>query len=139
MKHLVTTFAALMFVSGGVYAENSVVIGSGIKVDTISSLGDDWVAGYVWLIDARQTVSGPIVKGRVRIVAVSHAQPTDSYLRSVQFFVLRPYNNAHSESSDEPKFALVASSPLHRSGKYCVPFKPSDIAIPRCQDSCRLC
>lgn len=35
-----------------------------------------------------------------------------------------------AESSSEPRFSLIASSPLYRGGKYCIWFKPSEVAIP---------
>lgn len=122
---------APIFLAADAYAENSIVIGHGIKVDGIFESGGDWVSGYVWLINARRTVSGPTVKGNLRIVAASHAQPKDSYLKTVQLFVLAPVARSGAESSGgEPRFSLIASSPLYGGGKYCVPFEPSEIAIP---------
>lgn len=121
---------ALVLLVTDAYADKSIVIGHGIKVDEVCESSGDWVSGYVWLINARRTVSGPIVKGKIRIVAASHAQPTDSYLKTVQLFVLAPVVGDDAESGNEPRFSLIASSPLYGRDKYCVPFKPSEIAIP---------
>ena len=121
---------ALVLLVAGAHADNSIVIGHGIKVDGVYESAGDWVSGYVWLINARRTVSGPVVKGKVRIIAASHAQPRDSYLKTVELFVLTPVIGDGAESNDEPRFSLVASSPLYRSDKYCIPFKPSEISIP---------
>lgn len=114
-------------------ADNSIVIGQGIKVDEIQEVSGSWVSGYVWLINARRTVSGPSVKGKIRIVAASHAQPTDRYLKTVQLFVLAPITEGTGEA-DEPRFSLVASSPLRRGDKYCILMKPSEVGIPLSDD-----
>jgi hypothetical protein len=110
-------------------AESSIVIGRGIKVEDVYVTGE-WTSAYVWLIDAQRTVSGPTVKGKVRIFAASHAQPKDSYLKTVQLFVLTPVSREGAESNDEPRLSLIASSPRYGRDKYCVPFKPSAIGIP---------
>jgi len=130
MKYLLSTLMALALHSAAASDEYSVVVGNGVKVDGVAELGDDWNTGYIWLVNAKQTVSGPSVKGRIRIVAVSHAQPTDAYIRSVQLFVLSPIVKTNPESNEEPKFSLIASSPLYKKGRYCVAFRPSQIAIP---------
>jgi hypothetical protein len=122
--------AALFLAVTDARAANSIVIGDGIEIVEVGEPLNDWVMGYVWLIDARQTISGPPVTGKVRIVAASHAQPTDAYLKTVQLFVLSPAISDGNESTTEPRFSLITSSPLYRGGKYCVPFKPSEIGIP---------
>jgi hypothetical protein len=120
---------ALLLHFADVYAEDSIVIGYGIKVDGINGSGD-WVSAYVWQINARRTVSGPIVKGKIRIIAASHAQPRDSYLKTVELFVLAPVIQDAAKSDDELRFSLVASSPLYERNKYCIQFKPYEISIP---------
>jgi hypothetical protein len=120
---------ALLLPFADTYADNSVVIGHGIKVDGVAGSGS-WVSKYVWQIKARRTLSGPIVKGTVRITAASHAQPKDSYLRTVELFVLAPVIQGEEKSDDEPRFSLVASSPLYGRDKYCIPFRPYEISIP---------
>lgn len=128
MSHRAGLLFVLVLLAADVYADNSIVIGRGIKVDGVGEASGSWVSGYVWLVDARQTVSGPIVKGKIRIIAASHAQPKDSYLKTVQLFVLAPIIG-DGATHDAPKFSLVTSSPLYGNGKYCIPFNPSEIAI----------
>jgi hypothetical protein len=53
VKNLVGLFAALILIVGDAVANSSIVIGQGIKVESVGALANDWVAGYVWLIDAR--------------------------------------------------------------------------------------
>lgn len=130
MQYRSILFVALVIFFAEANAEYSVVIGQGIKVDGESSpIGDGWTSAFVWLIDARRTVVGPPVKGKLHIIAASHAQPKDSYLRTVQLFVLAPIVG-DTESSGEPMFSLVTSSPIYRRGRYCIPFKPSEVGIP---------
>ena len=121
--------SALFFLSANTYADNSIVIGHGIKVDGIAGSGD-WSSEYVWQIHAQRTLAGPTVKGAVRIIAVSHAQPKDSYVRTIELFVLAPVIQSKTESTAEPRFSLIASSPLYKRGKYCIPFKPFEVSIP---------
>jgi hypothetical protein len=121
---------ALTLLAPGAQAENSIVIGHGIKVDAVYASAGDWVSGYVWLIDADRTLSGPIVKGKVHVIAASHAQPKDSYLKTVQLFVLAPVSRDDADAKDEPRFSLIASSPRYGRDKYCVLFKPSEIGLP---------
>lgn len=121
--------SALFFLSTNTYADNSIVIGRGIKVDEVAGSGD-WSSEYVWQINARRTLSGPTVKGAVRIVAASHAQPKDSYVRTIELFVLAPVIQSKTESTVEPGFSLIASSPLYKRRKYCIPFKPVEVSIP---------
>jgi hypothetical protein len=130
MSHRAALLFLLALLVADARAENSIVIGHGIKVDGASESAGDWVSGYVWLINVRQTVSGPTVKGKLRIVTASHAQPRDDYLKTVQLFILAPVVAGGVKSSSEPRFSLIASSPLYGRGKYCIPFKPSEIAIP---------
>lgn len=119
---------SLALLAGDACAENSIVIGQGIRVDEVFHDGGDWVSGYVWQVKARRTVSGPIVKGKIRVIAASHAQPSDGYLKTVQLFVLAPVAAGDAEK-DAPKYSLIASSPLDGSGRYCVRFNPSEIGI----------
>jgi hypothetical protein len=130
MPHRAILLFALALLVADAHANNSIVLGQGIKVDSVCESGESWVSGFVWLINARRTISGPTVKGKLRIVAASHAQPLDSYVKTVQLFVLAPANEDVAESSSEPRFSMIASSPLYRGGKYCVWFKPSEIGIP---------
>jgi hypothetical protein len=120
---------ALALLAADAYADNSIVIGQGIKVDGVLDLPGDWESGYVWQVKARRTVSGPIVEGKIRIIAASHAQPKDSYLKTVQLFVLAPVGG-DGAANDTPRYSLIASSPLYGHGKYCIWRNPSDIAIP---------
>ena len=123
-------FALVIFFADA-YAENSIVIGQGIKVvGEPSCIGDCWVSGYVWLIDARRTVLGPPVEGKIRMVAASHGQPKDSYLKAVQLFVLSPVIADTAEVSSDLQFSLLASSPMYGGGRYCIPFKPTEVGIP---------
>jgi hypothetical protein len=130
MRHYASLLFASVLLVADAHADNSIVIGHGIKVDGVHESAGDWVSGYVWLIDVRRTVAGPIVKGKIRIIAASHAQPRNSYLKTVQFFVLAPVIGDGAECANEPRFSLIASSPLYERDKYCIPFKPSEIAIP---------
>lgn len=130
MSHRAGLLFVLVLFVADTYAENSIVIGHGIKVDGVCESAGDWTSGYVWLIDAQRTVSGPTVKGKIRVIAASHAQPKDSYLRTVQLFVLAPVVEDGAEASSKPRFSLIASSPLYGRDQYCIPFKPSDIAMP---------
>jgi hypothetical protein len=129
MLHRAALLFALIFLVADAYADNSIVIGHGIKIDGVCETGD-WDSGYIWLINARRTISGPAVKGKIRIIAMSHAQPKDSYLKTVQLFVLAPVTKDAAEASKEPTFSLIASSPLYRRDQYCIAFKPSEIGIP---------
>lgn len=129
MPHRTGLLVALLLLAVDAYADNSIVIGQGIKVDGVLELPGDWESGYVWLVKARRTVSGPIVKGKICVIAASHAQPKDSYLKTVQLFVLAPVAGDDA-ASDAPKYSLIASSALYNHDKYCIWLKPSEIAIP---------
>jgi hypothetical protein len=130
MSHRAGLFFALVLLVADTSADNSIVIGRGIKVDGVCESAGDWASGYVWLIDAQRTIAGPAVKGKIRIIAASHAQPKDSYLKTVQLFVLAPIVEDGAEAGSKPRFSLIASSPRYGRDRFCIPFKPSDIAIP---------
>jgi len=129
MSHRTGLFFALVLLAAGAHADNSIVIGQGIKVDEVHEWPGNWDSGYIWLVRARRTISGAIVKGKIRIIAASHAQPRDSYLKTVELFVLAPVVG-DGAASDGPKYSLLASSPLYGRDKYCIRLKPSEIAIP---------
>lgn len=120
---------ALVLLAADASADNSIVIGQGIKVDGVCEAAGNWESGYVWLVKARRTVAGPIVKGKIRVIAASHAQPKDRYLKTVQLFVLAPVVG-DGAASGAPKYSLIASSPLYGRDQYCIWPKPSEIAIP---------
>lgn len=121
--------AALVLLVADAFADNSIVIGQGIKVEGVLDSPGDWESGYVWQVKARRTISGPIVKGKIRVIAPSHAQPKNSYLKTVQLFVLAPVVGDDA-AYGAPEYSLVASSPLYGHDQYCIWPKPSEIAIP---------
>lgn len=129
MSNRTSLLFALTLLAADVCADNSIVIGQGIKVEEVLHSPGDWQSGYVWQVKARRTLSGPIVRGKIRVIAASHAQPTDSYLKTVQLFVLAPVVG-DGVASGAPEYSLIASSPLYRHDRYCIWPKPSEIAIP---------
>src|SRR5437763_799201 len=69
-------------------ATDSVVLGRGLSnafFDKIECSPTDLCMDslYVWELDARQTLAGPKVAGRVRAIIAVHGPATSKYVRSV--------------------------------------------------------
>src|SRR4051812_32664287 len=59
---------------------------------------------YVWQLDAKQTLAGPRVQGRVRAVIAVHGPATSGFVKSVELFVLRPVEGARTNDSKSVEF-----------------------------------
>ena len=117
-----------------VVAADSVVLGHGVSNAFLSkppclehSLCMD--ASYVWVLDADHTVAGPLVSGRVRVIATQHTDATGEFVRSVELFVLSPITDSTLRKSSGATFYLISLSPRDSQGRYCISVKPSDVGL----------
>src|ERR1700747_640947 len=115
-------------------AADSVVVGHGISNSFLSSrtcLPDPlcMTASYVWVLDAKRTVSGPKVVGRVRAIMLQHVGATSKYVKSVELFVLRPIEDLSTRKSSGADYLLVSLSPLDSQGRYCLQMNPGDVGL----------
>jgi hypothetical protein len=84
---------------------------------------------YVWELDAKRTVVGPTITGRVRAVVSVHALATSEFVRSVELFVLRPVEKSEADDPRSPTFSLLALSPRYPGGKYCLYMDPRSVGL----------
>jgi hypothetical protein len=130
MNRLVSPLVALL-VGTPVFADDSVIIGRGIsnsfqfKVDCPA----DWLcvdAQYLWVLSADRTVVGPPIEGKVRAIAIQHVDATQTYVNSVELFVLSRISGPSPSGAD---FWIVALSPRYPDGRYCLSVDPSAIGL----------
>ena len=115
-------------------AVDSVVLGRGIKNDFFANIECSanelcMDSLYVWEIDAKRTMAGPRVSGRVRAVISVHGLASSKYVKSVELFVLRPKVNLEASDSNGPQFSLMALSPRYKGGKYCLSMDPRSVGL----------
>jgi hypothetical protein len=115
-------------------AVDSVVLGRGVSNDFFAEIecsSTDLCMDslYVWELDAKQTLAGPKVTGRVRAVIAVHTLATSKYVKSVELFVLRPAEDVKADDSKSPAFSLVALSPRYAGGKYCLHVDPRSVGL----------
>lgn len=132
MKRTATVFAFFCITAVPAWAVDSVVLGRGINNEFFAEIecspADLCMDSlYVWELDAKQTLAGPRIKGRVRAVIAAHTFATSKYVSSVELFVLRPSEGA--EGSTSPEFNLIALSPRYRGNKYCLPVDPLSVGL----------
>jgi len=116
-------------------ADDSVVLGSAVSNKYLVSAACDpgdlcMDSYYLWVMDARKTVAGPPVKGRIMVMAAQHAEATSKFVRSVRLFVVSRINNAETRRNSKADYSLLAASPLYEGGRYCLPMNPNSVGLP---------
>jgi hypothetical protein len=86
-------------------------------------------AVYLWEFDAKRTVTGPPVGGRVRVLATQHTDATSKFVRSVELFVVRPIDDPAVREAYGAEYYLVGLSPRYERSTYCLPVNPTDIGL----------
>ena len=132
MRRIATLLAFSCIAGVPAWAVDSVVLGRGVSNEFFAEIECSPTdlcmdSLYVWELDAKQTLAGPIIKGRVRAVIATHTFATSKYVNSVELFVLKPSERA--EDSTSPEFSLIALSPRYRGGKYCLQIDPLSVGL----------
>jgi hypothetical protein len=134
MFRRIAFFLYLATSASGAFATNSVVLGRGVSNTGLMDLGcvDDlgmncW---FIWELDAKSTVSGPIVKGRVKALALQHVEATRTFVQSVELFVLSPISESDSLWATGARYTILALSPQRAGGSYCLWLDPNDLSVP---------
>jgi hypothetical protein len=111
--------------------DNSVVLGRGISNAHVEPLGciDDlgmncW---FRWELVVNRTVAGPSVRGRIRALTLQHTDATSTFVKSVELFVLAPIGKPDPTGATH---TILALSPRHADGTYCVILDPQQLGIP---------
>ena len=84
---------------------------------------------YVWELEAKRTVSGPPVSGRVRAVYAQHNDATAKFVRSVELFVLHRIDDAAVREQLGADYSGIALSPRYSGSKYCLPVSPESVGL----------
>ena len=84
---------------------------------------------YVIELEAKRTLAGPPVAGRVRALIVAHTEANEKYVKSIELFVLRPVENFDAGESKSPLSSLISLSPRHSGGKYCLDTDPNSLGL----------
>lgn len=132
-------YAAMLLTLGSIptapsLASDSVVIGRGISNEYYSEIScepDELCMHSVYVIelDAKQTLAGPPVTGRVRALIVAHTEANAKYVKSIELFVLRPVENVEAGESKSPRYSLISLSTRHSGGKYCLDTDPNSLGL----------
>jgi hypothetical protein len=85
---------------------------------------DAWIG---WKITVTQTVSGPILKGRLRVARIQHTEFIKSYLRRIHLFVLRPIPDAETREALGADYYLEDFSMEHQM--YCTGDDPKKYGL----------
>lgn len=116
------------------FAADSVVIGRDVSNEYIGEakcpadhicLNSIWV----WEFDAKRTIAGPKLNGKVRALTEQDASATASYIASVEVFVVRPIRDSKVREKFGVSYRLVSVSPLYHDGKYCLSEEPVKIGL----------
>jgi len=134
MKRCAALFALACIAAMPALAVDSVVLGRGVSNDFFAEIECSPTdlcmdSFYIWELDAKQTLAGPKVTGRVRAVIAVHTSATSKYVKSVELFVLRPVENFEANDSKSPAFNLVALSRRYAGGKYCLDVDPLSVGL----------
>jgi hypothetical protein len=85
---------------------------------------DAWIG---WRIRVTQTLSGPILKGHLRVARIQHTEFIKSYLRRIHLFVLRPINDAETREALGADYYLEDFSQEHHM--YCTGNDPKGYGL----------
>jgi hypothetical protein len=132
MRRILALILSVVAIQQSAHPENSVIVGHGISSDEVPSLGgvDDWNVFFLWTLDAKRTVSGPKVTGRVRALNIAHAGAMPKFVRSVELFVLSPITESTAQVHNTgANYWIVALSPRHKGSMYCTAQDPRDVGI----------
>ena len=115
-------------------AEESVVLGRGISNAYAGDLecSKDSLcldARYVWELEAKRTVSGPAVRGRVRAIFAQHTDATPKFVRSVELFVLSRIDDPETRERLGADYSGIWLSPRYTGSKYCLPVTPRSVGL----------
>jgi hypothetical protein len=84
---------------------------------------------FLWVFRAKTTVSGPVIKGTIRVVASQHVDARTTFVKSVELFVVRPIEDAAVRKEFGAEFYLVSLSPRYKGDKYCLTVNPNDVGL----------
>jgi hypothetical protein len=134
MRRSTALFALGFFCAVPASAIDSVILGRGLSNEFFAELECSPTdicmdSLYVWELDAKRTLAGPTITGRVRAVVSVHGLATSEFVRSVELFVLRPVEKSDADHPDLPTFSLLALSPRYPGGKYCLYIDPRSVGL----------
>ena len=117
-----------------VVGAESVVLGKGISNSYAGDIECDEHSIcldvlYVWELDAKRTVSGPAVRGRVKAIFAQHVDATAKFVRSVELFVLSRIDDPAIRKQFGVDYSGIALSPLYSGSKYCLPVTPASVGL----------
>jgi hypothetical protein len=84
---------------------------------------------FVWILDAVHTVSGPMIRGRIRALSSQHTYASAQFVKSVEIFVLRPIDDPAMRRSARAKYSLVTLSSRDSQGRYCFNLPPAEVGL----------
>ena len=134
MAHTAIAFLGFIAIASSAHGADTVVLGKGISNSFVSELTCPEGAIcmdslYRWELNAKHTVAGPIVAGRLRAVISQHADANIRFVKSVELFVLRPIEDRELGAAYGADFELVALSPRYANGNYCLSVEPEDVGL----------
>jgi len=117
-----------------VASADSVVLGKGISNAYAADLAcpADQIcldSVYLWEFEAKRTVAGEPVVGRVKALFTQHVDATPKFVRSVELFVVRPIDDAAVRQAYGASYYLVGLSPRYEGSTYCLPVRPDEIGL----------
>ena len=120
---------AALVSSATALSENSVVLGHGVSNSHVGGCVDDlgmncW---YLWTLEARKTIVGPPVKGLLKALSLQHTDASQTFVDSVELFILAPLPKPDVTGA---KYSILALSPKKSGGNYCVSINPKEFNLP---------
>jgi hypothetical protein len=115
-------------------AADSVVLGKGISNKHAGDLmcpqnGICLDSVYLWELEAKRTVSGAPISGRVKALATQHTDATPEFARSVEIFVMRPIDDQAVRERYRADYYILALSPRHDGSMYCLAIDPKEAGL----------
>src|SRR5688572_10448947 len=124
-KSTIASCVVILLVASGTHAEHSVVLGRALENRWIRDVEvpcpenhicqDVWVR---WVIDAKRTLNGPELRGRVTAAAIQHTEVVRSYQDRIKLFVLTPIDSPEDRRLLRADYYLSDSSKLYEM--YCL-------------------
>lgn len=134
MKRLLFFLPTILLAPLLAFSAESVVLGSGVSNEYASTIDCPPDAlcmdsMYLWVFDARKTLAGPPVNGRVRALIAQHTDARSKYVRSVRLFVVKPIESDEVRRAHNATHYLLAVSPRYEDGTYCLPMNPQSVGL----------
>ena len=123
-----------LFLPGTAIATDSVVLGKGLSNAFVSEIScpEDLIcmdSVFIWELEAKRTVAGPGISGRVRATTTQHTEATQQFVGSVKIFVLRPIEDSALRASYGVDYEIVTLSPRYKGNRFCLLVDPKEIGL----------